>query len=371
MRILQVIPELDAGGAERTTLEVAEAIIAAGGEALVVSEGGRLVEELDGLGAEFIRLPVKTKNPLSLMANARALTNICRTRAVDIIHARSRAPAWSALWAARACRIPFVTTYHGAYGGRSALKRLYNSVMARGDRVIANSGFIAEHVAATHHVEAKRLRVIARGVDLDRFDPDAMDASSIKALRHGWGAMKSDRVILLPGRLTAWKGQTLAIEAVGALKRSDLVLVCAGDEQGRSQYRESLRQLAARLGVRLVLPGHVTDVPAAMAAADIVMAPSVEPEAFGRTAAEAMAMARPVIAAAHGGALEVIDPGRTGWLVRPGDPAALGEALLDALSADAEMLQDMGERSRLRVIERFSKAALQASTLRVYRELLE
>lgn len=371
LKLLQVIPQLDAGGAERTTLEVAEAVIAAGGEALIASQGGRLERELAALGGELIRLPVASKNPFRILANAGALIDLCRRRRIDLIHARSRAPAWSALRAARRLSLPFVTTYHGTYAARSVLKRRYNAVMARGDRVIANSQFIADHVAAEHGVGPDRLRVIPRGVDLEHFDPDAITTERTDALRSGWGAQAGDAVILLPGRLTAWKGQGVAIDALAALNRSDLILVCAGDAQGRDAYRQSLIARAARAGVRLHLPGHVEDVPAALAAADIVLTPSIEPEAFGRATAEAMAMGRPVIAAAHGGALEIILPGETGWLSAPGDPAALAAQLAQALKARPDQIARMGAAGRARAAVRFSKTALQTATLRVYRELLE
>ncbi|PWE18425.1 glycosyl transferase [Marinicauda salina] len=369
MNILQIIPELEAGGAERTTLEVAEAVSAEGGRALVASEGGRLEAELAALGGELIRLPVKSKNPWTIWRNAARLARLIEREGVDLVHARSRAPAWSAMWAARRAGRPFVTTYHGAYNARSGLKRWYNSVMARGDRVIANSEFIAGHVAAEHAVPADRVAVIPRGVDLERFDPDALDPGRAAALRRDWGVGDEEILVLLPARLTAWKGQTLAIEALAG--RDGVVLVCAGDAQGRAGYVEELRNLAGARGVALRLPGHVADMPAAFAAADLVLTPSLEPEAFGRTAAEAQAMGRIVIAADHGGAREVVDAGETGWRVAPGDAAALGAAIDAALGLSPEARAAMGGAGRRRVLERFSKSALQESTLRVYRELID
>ena len=216
LTVLQVIPELAAGGAERTTLEIVEALKAAGGRALVVSEGGRMEDELAQFGGELIRMPVKTKNPLAIHKHAGLLTQIIRQEGVDLVHARSRAPAWSALWAARRTGIPFVTTYHGAYGGKSAPKKLYNSVMARGDKVIANSDYIADHIRNTYRLPEARLITIPRGVDTHIFDPIKADPARVSALRSELG--KHDRLLfILPGRLTSWKGQMVLIDALAEL----------------------------------------------------------------------------------------------------------------------------------------------------------
>ncbi|MGY6660688.1 MAG: glycosyltransferase family 4 protein [Glycocaulis sp.] len=382
MKILQLIPELDAGGAERTTIDVAQAIAASGGEALVASLGGRLEEELAAVGGELIRLDMKSKNPLTIVANSRRLADIVRERGVDIIHARSRVPAWSGLEAARRTGIAFVTTYHGTYNARSGLKRFYNSVMARGDAVIANSHFIADHVRAEHGAVLARkrkdlshLHVIPRGVDFSRLDPARTDPLQVEGLRAVWLEGRQAPVILLPGRLTGWKGQMLAVDAV-ALLASRMsgpppVLVCAGDAQGRDNYVEQLRGRAAESGVALVLPGHLSDMATAYMAADIVITPSTDPEAFGRTLAEAMAMERPVIAAAHGGALEILADSATGWLFAPGSAAELAARIKMVLELDTAEKKMRGHLARQRVIAHYSREALQGSTLRVYRELLD
>lgn len=382
MKILQLIPELDAGGAERTTIDVAEAVVKAGGVALVASRGGRLEAELTAVGGELIRLDMKSKNPFTIKSNADRLTKLVRERGVDIIHARSRAPAWSGLEAARKTRIPFVTTYHGTYNARSGLKRFYNSVMARGDAVIANSHFIAEHVRTAHYkvlaskrADLSHLHVIPRGVDLSLFDPALTGPLQVSALRSVWLDGRDAPVILLPARLTAWKGQSLAIEAVARLKDqrdgSLPVLVCAGDAQGREGYAEALRQQAASAGVALVLTGHLPDMATAYMAADIVINPSIEPEAFGRTLAEAMAMERPVIASAHGGPLEILADGDSGWLFAPGNADDLARRMRAVLALDDAARKMHGHLARQRVIARYSREALQGSTLRVYRELLD
>lgn len=376
MIVLQVIPELAAGGAERTTLEVAEAVIAAGGRALVASQGGRLEPELERLGGKLIRLPLASKNPVTLMRNVRRLADIIRSEKVDIVHARSRAPAWSAKWACDRTGAHFVTTYHGTYSSGSGLKRAYNSVMAKGACVIANSQFIADHVAAEHPFAVSRIRVIPRGVDLVRFDPDAVPVERVDALMRDWQADPDRKRILLPGRLTGWKGQREAIEAMGLIKRHDYVpmpqLLLAGDDQGRSDYVAELEDLMDREGVTedVCLVGHCDDMPAALLLSDLVLTPSNRPEAFGRTAAEAGAMGRPVIAADHGGAREVVMHSETGWRVQPGDAKSLAAAIEGALSLDAASLAALGTAAREHVKREFSTARLQASTLRVYHEVL-
>lgn len=378
MILLQVIPELDAGGAERTTLEVAEAVVAEGGRALVASAGGRLEDELASLGGELVRMPAASKNPLTLIRNMYRLIATIHREGVDIVHARSRAPAWSAKWACDRTGAHFVTTYHGTYNARSGLKRRYNSVMARGECVIANSEFIRDHIAAEHPFAAPRVRVIPRGVDLVRFGPAAVGADRVAALRQAWGldAAAERAVLFLPARLTGWKGQREAIRALGRLNDDPELdtpwLVLAGDAQGRQTYVEELQALAASEGVadHVLIVGHCSDMPAALMLADLVLTPSNEPEAFGRTAAEAGAMQRPVIAADHGGAREVVLHGETGWRIPPGDPAALAATIAGALSLAPDDRATLGRRARDHVAAEFSTASLQASTLRVYHEVL-
>ena len=317
MNILQIIPRLETGGAERTTLEIAEALTAQGYGAFVVSEGGRMEGELAKTGAVLIKLPVDTKSPFGLMANTGALVRIIREHRIDLVHARSRAPAWSGLRAARKTGIPFVTTYHGAYNAKSGLKRFYNSVMARGDRVIANSQFIGDHVHLEHGTDLSQITVIPRGVDVPRFTASTQNTARGRDLATQL-SLPDDRVVaVLPARLTRWKGQVLAIEAMALLPQDKRPLMLfVGDDQGRSAYREELERLIARHGLErdVWLIGHQTDMPAIYAMADIALNPSTDPEAFGRTAAEASAAGLPVIAADHGGAREVVIPKR--WQTR-------------------------------------------------------
>ncbi len=377
--LLQVVPALDAGGVEQTTLDVARAVTAAGGRALVASAGGRMEAELAARGGELIRLPMDTKNPLTVLQNAGALERLIRARKVSLVHARSRMPAYSAWIAARRARTPWVTTYHGTYNARSAPKRLYNRVMARGDMVIANSEFTRDHLLSEHlGVDPDRVVAIPRGVDLERFCPSAVGGDRLAAVRAAWGlaADETRPVMLLAGRLTAWKGQGLIIEAVRRLREDgggqDLVMILAGDDQGRVGYRAELEAAIAAGGladtVRIV--GHCEDMPAAYLAADFALTPSIEPEAFGRTAVEPQAMGRPVLAADHGGARETVLDGATGWRVRPGDPDAWADALHQALSTPPQVRRAMGEAGLERVKRLYSLEAMAGATLDVYLRLL-
>lgn len=378
MKVLQVIPELNAGGAERTTLEIAEALTAAGHEAVVASCGGRLEAELEHLGGRLVRMDAKTKNPITLRRNATRLASVIREQGVDLIHARSRAPAWSAFWAAKQTGIPYVTTYHGTYNARSALKRLYNSVMARGERVIANSEFIADHVRKEHAFAADRITIIPRGVDLRRYTPGEIPQDRLRAQSDTW-ALPDDGAIrlLLPARLTRWKGQEVAIDALAQLKTRDWAtlphLVLAGDDQGRHDYTQGLKNRIQQAGLQdhVHLVGHCSDMPAAIELCDIVLTPSIEPEAFGRTTAEAGAMKRPVIAANHGGAMEIIAQGETGLKVEPCNSDALAQGIADVITLGPAGRAQMGEKARARVARAYSTQALQAATLRVYEEVLK
>lgn len=375
--ILQVIPHLSAGGAERTTIEVAEALVAAKATALVVSAGGRLEGELSRVGGELICFDnAPTKNPFLMVAHAGSIAKIIRQRKVDLVHARSRAPAWSAMWAAHRMKKPFVTTYHGVYKAKSGLKRWYNSVMARGDIVIANSEYTAAHIRDQHPFAASRIVTIPRGVDISKFSADKVSPVRQAALETEWRIPRAGpATILLPARMTAWKGHREAIAAAALLAGNPSLswrMVFAGDAQGREGYLEELRQLISShsLDDRIAIVGHCDDMPAALALADIVIAPSNEPEAFGRVAAEAGAMGKPVIGSAIGAQREVIAHGETGLLIPPSDPAALAEAITGLLESGPRRRSAMGEAAISRIRERFTTAALQKATLAVYDRLI-
>jgi len=378
--VLQIVPELHTGGAERTAVDMAARLVAEGWRAIVLSQGGRLVDELKATGAEYVDFPARTKNPLKLRANARAIAETIRTEGVDIVHARSRAPAWSAYWAAQRTDTPFVTTYHGAYNQNSRLKGLYNSVMARGDVVIANSGYTADLILERHPVAAGRIVTIHRGTDLAAFDePDV--PSRAAALRAAWGVPEGARIILHLARLTGWKGQGVLIDALGQLDaHRDCVVVLAGDAQGREDYLASLKERFHALGLdgRVLLPGHCADVPAAMAAADAVVVASVEPEACGRAGGAAQAAGRPLIVSDLGAVVETVaspplvaDGERTGWKVPPGDAQALAACLDGVLDLDAESRAALAARARAHVRQIFSLDAMTDQTMDVYRSLLQ
>lgn len=377
--ILQVIPHLGAGGAERTAIEVAEALKAAGAIPLVASVGGRLEGELARVGGELIQIDsLASKNPLTIRLNAGVLAKIARERGVKLIHARSRAPAWSAYWAAKRMKLPFVTTYHGVYNAKGRLKRWYNSVMARGQTVIANSDYTAAHVRAQHPEAAGRVVTIHRGVDIARFSPEAVNAARRASLRKAWRLEETDGpAILLPARLTGWKGHREAIAAAGILAKQqpDLRwnLVFVGDHQGRLDYVGELAELISQHGVdaRVRLAGHCDDMPAALALSDIVIAPSIEPEAFGRVAAEAGAMGVPAVGSSIGAQGEIIVDGETGLIVPPRDPPALAAAMARLLALGETGRADMGAKAMARVRERFTTSALQKATLAVYEGLMD
>jgi glycosyltransferase involved in cell wall biosynthesis len=382
--ILQIIPRLDTGGAERAVVEIAAAVVCAGGRALVLAEpGGRLAPEVAAAGGEVVPFPAASKNPLGMLANARAIERLIARECIDLVHARSRAPAWSALAAARRARVPFVTTYHGAYGETNAVKRFYNGVMARGDVVIANSRYTADLIAQRYGTPRDRVEVIHRGVDCRRFDPAQIAPERVAALRACWGVDPAARVILQAARLTAWKGQSVVIDAAAGLKAAghldNALVVLAGDSQGRDTYLRSLQDQVAQAGLesQIRVVGHVEDIAAAYLAAHVTVVASTEPEAFGRAAIEAAAMGSPVIATAIGAPPEIVlaEPAvgkdaATGWLVPPGDAAALGERLAAALALAPAERSAMAGRAREHVLAQFTVEAMQRRTLAVYDRLL-
>ncbi len=384
--ILQIIPNLDTGGAERTVVEMSAAITRAGGRALVVSEGGRMADAVRDAGGVVIAMPVATKNPARIVANARRLVTLIRAEKIDLLHARSRAPAWSTWLAARQAGIPWVTTYHGAYNEKSAVKRAYNGIMARADRVIANSRYTADLIRSRYGTDPSRLVVIPRGIDPTAFDPARVDAGRIARLRAAWGIAPDARVVLHAARLTSWKGQGVAIDAAGRLglafpgaQPTPVAIILAGDAQGRDTYAKDLRARikAHRLEDVVKLVGHVDDMAAAYATATVTVVPSIEPEAFGRAAIEAQAAGCPVIAARHGAPPETVRAApaapagsETGWLVPPNDADALAGALAEVLALTPAQHATLSLRARAHVSSEFTLDRLQRETLAVYDSLL-
>jgi glycosyltransferase involved in cell wall biosynthesis len=371
--VLQVLPSLGTGGVERTTVEMTQAVALAGGIPLVASAGGPLVAAVERAGGRHFLLDLATKNPLAMWRNAGRLAGLIRAEGVDIVHARSRAPAWSAWIAAQRTGAHFVTTYHGAYGEEWPLKRRYNAVMAKGEIVIAASRFMARLVMDRHGVPASRIRVIGRGIDPAVFDPEATFGDRLARLSAAWRLPDGLATVVLPGRLTSWKGQEILLRAVARLERRDVCAVLVGADQGRRHYSRRLIRTAHALGIadRVRIVGNCDDMPAAFMLSDVVVHASVKPEAFGRVVIEAQAMGRPVIAADLGGPVETVEDGVTGWRVPPGDADALAAAIAAALALDEDARAALGRRARAAVLRQYTTAAMQEATLDAYEAVLD
>ncbi len=376
--LLQVVPELETGGAEQSTIDVAQAVVRAGGTALVATRGGRMAARLEADGGRLAQMPVQTKNPLTMLGNAARLVALIRQENVSIVHARSRAPAFSALWAAHATGTPFVATYHGVYKAKSGLKRWYNAVMTRGDLVIANSDYTRDHVLAEHGIDPAKLVTIPRGIDFARFDPAFVTPNRIEALRTAWGLPSADHrtQILLAGRVTRIKGHLMIVEAarrLAASGRQDFQILFAGDHQGRTGYAAEVQAAidAAGLSDAVKLVGHCDDMPAAYLLADFAILPTNVPESFGRAAVEPQAMGRTVIASNHGGVTETVLDGVTGWLAPVEDAQAWADALARAIDLGPVKRREMGEAGCKRARLLYSAETMCAQTLAAYERVLE
>ncbi|MFQ5565572.1 MAG: glycosyltransferase family 4 protein [Paracoccaceae bacterium] len=374
LTVLQIVPWMEIGGVERGTLEITEAIAREGGRALVATAGGRLLPRVAKAGGEVIAMNVDTKNPLNLWQNARLLARLIQDLGIDIVHARSRAPAWSAYWATRRTGTRFVTTYHGTYSEDFPLKRHYNAVMAKGRPVIAVSEFIRRLVIERHHVAPEQIVTIPRGADINVFSEETVGNERAVKLADRWGLLDDARpVIMLPARLSRWKGAEDLIDAADRLRamRGDDFLILLVGEDGGSGFEAVLRRRIDRLGIGDIvhLAGGCADMAAAYKLASVVVSASTEPEAFGRAVVEAQSMGRPVIATGHGGAQETVAHGSTGWLYPPGDIARLTIELNKALNLDPSERAHMGMAARARIHSRYTVAAMQRATLDVYEQV--
>lgn len=369
LRILQVLPELDMGGVERATLDMVAALREVSSVTYVASQGGRLLPELHQRGGTHLLLPLASKNPIHMVRNAHRLAKLIRAHDIQVIHARSRAPAWSALWAARWTGIPLVTTYHGAYAASNPAKVFYNSVMARGDRVIAISEFIARHVQKYYPAAFPRVRLIREGIDVEEFDPRPISSQEILDLRNAWDIPAKATIFLLPGRVARLKGQAIFIDAIRRLSNPHIVGVILGQNQDPSPYVREVRREADGLSIRFIPP--LSRPRLAYAAADFIVCPSLAPEAFGRVTAEAGAMERIAIATGHGATVEVCQHGKTGFLVPPGDSHALADAMGHVLNMPLEERLTMGKAARAHIVENFSLSRMCAEILNLYQELLQ
>lgn len=375
---LQVVPALGTGGVERGTIEVAAAAAAAGWRALVASSGGQGVHELRRVGGEHIELPLASKSPLTIWKNVERLKGVISNESVSIVHARSRAPAWSAYLAAQRAGASFVTTFHGVYGlGPAGLKKIYNQVMTWGRPVIAISDFIASHLVKEYGIDDNMITVVPRGVDLRSFNPEIVSSARMIKLATEWRLPDDGPVIMLPGRLTSWKGQELVVDALRVLADSQklpetLRCLFVGPGSTGSSFRSRLESKVSASG----LQGHIQliedcrDIAAAYMITDVVVSASTRPEAFGRVVAEGQAMGRPVVAPAHGAAPEILLSGVTGWLFTPGDALSLAGALEQALALSAGQRAEMAQTARAHISENYNLDFMTASTLAVYEEAL-
>ena len=376
--VAQIIPRLNIGGAETTTLEIARALRAANARALVVSEGGALADAILATGAQLIDMPVASKNPFVMAVNIRRLWQLVKGENINIMHARSRAPAWSTLVAARAAQVPMVTTFHGLVHEGPRPKVWYNSVMVRGDAVIANSEYTGELIRRVHSIENTRLRVVARGCDIAALAPENVSADIRSDLRRAWGASTDDFVVLCPARITWLKGQDVLLSALGQLPANARpFVVFAGSAEGRADYFAALERQVAEAGLtnRVNFAGLVHDMGRAYGACDLAIVPSVRSEPFGRTIVEAQAAGLPVIASDAGGFRETIisrspENGGTGWLVPPSDATALAAAIESAMKQNATARAQMVSNGRAYVEANFRQEVMCAKTLQIYAELI-
>lgn len=368
--VLQVLPSLVTGGVERGTIEMVAALKAAGWKPYVASAGGPMAKEVARAGGNHITLPLDSKDPRVMWKNIEKLSQIIDAYDIKIIHARSRAPAWSAWRAAHRTGQHFVTTFHNAYGHETALKRFYNSVMAKGERVIAISKFVADHAKKTYKISDDRLRTIPRGVDTNRFNRAGIDAARADALRAEWGLKPDQPVVIMPGRLTRWKGQLDFIAAVAQVKRRDIacIIVGSGSDGYKKELQAAIETHQLQGVVRVV--DECRDMPAAFYISDIMVSASTRPEGFGRVIVEAQAMGCMVIATQHGGAEETVKNGETGWLVPPGNIAKMAEALEAALALPRDERVAYGKRAIEAVQADYTTALMTERTLAVYDELI-
>ena len=373
--IVQILPALNRGGVERGTVEVADAIVKNGWKSVVISNGGLLTSQLKRVGATVYEVPVHRKNPFLWGSARRQVKRILQQEGADIVHVRSRAPAWIALPAANSLGIATVSTVHSKFAPANIFKKIYNGKMLKADRVIAISHFV-ENEIFTHYGKsgvAEKLSVIHRGVDLGMFDPKAVNQQRIIAEADRLGLPDDKSIIMLPARATSWKGHEILIQALAQLSDKDAILMLLGIEDGPPAYAEKLRTMAVQygLGGRVRIGAGSRDMPAALMLADVVAMPSIKPEPFGRVAIEALAMGRPVVAFRHGGAVESIDEGRTGWLADPLSVESLAEALQTALSITPRKRRALAKDARQQMTDQFSKDMMCERTLAVYKSLLK
>jgi len=379
LKVLQVIPKLSYGGAETGCYDIAHYLTENDCGSFIVTSGGELLKFVDKKKVKIIKLPVHSKNPLIIFINFLALVAIILVKNISIVHARSRAPAWSCLLAAKITGRKFVTTFHGTYNFNNKIKKFYNSVMVRSDLIIAGSNFIFSHIKDNYikYLNAKKkLLVIFRGINVDYFDPSTKLDNDEKKLLKEWQIEKDKKIILLPGRLTEWKGHEVFIEAVNLvnieLGYEAFYAVILGSDQGRDLYKKKLIRLSEqyRLTNQVRFIDHCKDMALAYKVSDIVISASIEPEAFGRVAVEAQSMERPIIASKIGGSNETVIDEKTGFLFESNNPKSLSKKILKVLSMDEALLQSIGKEGRKNIIQKFNVEKMCFSTYSEYKRII-
>ena len=379
LKVLQVIPRLGFGGAETGCYDIAHYLPENNCESFVVTSGGELIKFVDKKKVKIIKLPVHSKNPLMIFLNAIILIGIILFYNISIVHARSRAPAWSCLIATKFTGRKFVTTYHGTYNFRGKIKKFYNSIMLRSNLIIAGSNFIFSHIKNNYSElidVKKKLLVIFRGINVDYFDPSTKIEEDEKKLLNEWGLNREKKIILMPGRLTAWKGQELFLNAVNLvnieLGYEAFYAVILGDDQGRDQYKKKLIELTEKYKIsnQVKFFDHCEDMALAYKISDIVVSASVEPEAFGRVSVETQSMQKLIIASNIGGSNETIIDEKTGFLFESGDPKSLAKKIMRALIMDETSLKKIGIEGRKNVIKKFNVEKMCFSTYSEYKRLI-
>jgi len=379
LKVLQVIPKLGYGGAETGCYDIAHYLPENGCKSFIVTSGGELLKFVDKNKVKVFRLPVQSKNPILILINAIILTFIILFNNISIIHARSRAPAWSCLIASKITSRKFVTTFHGTYNFKSNLKKLYNSVMVRSDLIIAGSNFIFSHIKENYSNylnQKKKLLVIFRGINVDYFDPTTKLETEEKKLLKQWEIEKDKKIILLPGRLTTWKGQEVFIEAINLanieLGYEAFYAVILGSDQGRDLYKKKLIRLSEqyRLTKQLRFIDHCKDMALAYKVSDIIVSASIEPEAFGRVSVEAQSMEKPIIASNIGGSNETVIDEKTGYLFKAGDAKSLSQKILKTLTIDETQLKLIGVEGRKNIVQKFNVEKMCFSTYSEYKRLI-
>ncbi|MEZ5814066.1 MAG: glycosyltransferase [Alphaproteobacteria bacterium] len=370
--IMQIVPELGPGGAPQGCIDIAAEIARSGAQSIIVSNGGPRVHELERIGTVHINLPVDSKNPLVMWRNISALRKLIERYNVNIVHVRSRAPAWSAYYACRKTRAHFMTTCHAPYNINGEIKKFYNGSMAQGERVIAISNYVANYLRENYHLDDRTIRLIPRGIPMEKFHPTAVTPQRMVSLAQSWRVPDGANIVMLPGRITRWKGHSVLIDALEKINRPDLFCVIIGSDQGRKEYRKELEDSIETKGLagRVRIVNHCNDMPAAYMLATVVVFPSTDPEGFGRISVEAQAMGRPVIASDHGGAQETIIHGQTGWLTAPGDSGQLAAAIEEALALSQTQRSMLATRAMAHVAANFTNEQMADKTMNVYAELL-